>query len=655
MRPSRVAARLVGLALAGLLLACGGAGAPSSRGGVVFAGGAADASFDPDEPRLVKARAQVTELLGHELELSVDAALVPKWRGSMASAILGALEAAAQDLAEMKRREPEAFAFAKKLARIECVYTALAPARRTWHRDAIDAELRGDTLHVRVRSGSGELVPRGLVRAHLVDAWEKQTSERLAGLAPGDVAAADQVAWVRQVTREADGDPRDAAAIENAPMAEALTKVLALDARATGAGREETQKWLTTTASRWFARVHTNKPDLVRAASASSGFRRAEDAWSKWALAHQSSLPDEDRLHVLEALFVRVHDRGPGAPRHPASVFPHVDRFGLALQIVDEWRAQKHPGASRDTAASRSHEHIVCPRPLEGTSRPRSPHCNHDIYDMARDDANVARRLAEAMVSRHDPILAEQVFANFEGAPTAFVLSMWRAIEQDPVSWKAAGRVFIEELSTTADKPMLVAEARRLWRERPDRRGEALYLLVHVDRYGNGAYEWDGFEQDFGQKVGRAELDAYLAQGPLAVLHLPTLWPALADMPRGPSILKPLELAWAGPTLHALAQQPYGATRSIIGKLCGERAVDEVRAVQGVVARFAASRGEHAGPASRLASELDASTCAKHKPSASRPPRGRVIEPFGKRRRVRIGPKPPADPKAPSPRKPRSL
>lgn len=631
--------------LAALLVAvaAGCAGGTRPVRTIVFVGGPPPKELDLDGPRLAKAREQVRELLGHDLSLSIDAALVPRWSGSMTGAVLSALEAVAQDLGELKAREPAVFAWARRLERVECTYTALAPARRTWGREGVTAELDGGTLKVRVPAHVHELVPRGLARAHLRDGWEKERESRLAGLSPSSVPPADQEAFLRLVTREATSEPKDDASVASPPMFDALPKVLALDARATGAGKEATRAWLAKDASRWFSRVHGNHAAAVRALSPSSRFRAAEEAWSSWALANQAALPEEERLAVLKAIYARAYDRRPGDPRHPAAAFPKIDRFGLALEIVDEWRKLGHPGASRGTEASRVHEHIVCPRPLEGTSRPRAPRCDHDLYDLAQDDPGLQRRLAEAVVKRRDPIFTEQVLANLHGAPTGFVLATFRMLDGDPASSRAALRVITEEQSEGADKGMLVAEARRLFREHPERRGEALYLLVHVDRYDNGAYDWASFESDFGQKIGRAELDAFLAQGTMALLRVRTLWPALAAFPRGPSIHKALERAWADPTSHGLMQEPYRATRAITNALCEERALEDIREVREIVRRFAASRAEHAGPALRLADELDPDACAKRR-HASPTPRHRVVTPGHK---VRVAPRGPRAPRAP--------
>ena len=114
--------------------------------------------FDPASARLVQVQNQLTEVAGHTVQLVVDAALVPDFRGDFEEALDVALENVVRDLGQLRAKEPAAFAYAVPLlTRVEARYDAASSVFEA----RLDLEARGPArLHGLFRTwdnGKGRL------------------------------------------------------------------------------------------------------------------------------------------------------------------------------------------------------------------------------------------------------------------------------------------------------------------------------------------------------------------------------------------------------------------------------------------------------------------------------------------------------------------
>src|SRR4051812_2863785 len=99
----------LGLGLLGLV-ACGASPAPSSPRRpdltleVTFGRGEKP-KFDPNstDPRVHKAYAQLTELVGHAVNFHFDESIIPKWLGDFDTLFAECVETVVGDLAALKR------------------------------------------------------------------------------------------------------------------------------------------------------------------------------------------------------------------------------------------------------------------------------------------------------------------------------------------------------------------------------------------------------------------------------------------------------------------------------------------------------------------------------------------------------------------------
>jgi hypothetical protein len=285
----------------------------------------------------------------------------------------------------------------------------------------------------------------------------------------------------------------------------------------------------------------------------------------------------ETRGEVLDLLL----GRGVKNPRLLACAFT------LAERTVDAWRSAGHPLPSeKGPAMAREFEAVVCPHPKsERDTRSLAPRCDGGIVRLAMRDPAGRARLGELLRSRKDPILVEHVmvsagYSTYDGgAQSGF--DFLRAVEADPRSLEMALRVLAEEHAHGAVVDVWLAEMRRLWHARRGARGTILYVLAHLDPYGNGKVDFADFAGDFGAKVNAEEAKGYLAEGYRALSLAHIVWPAFdADFSRA-SILVPLLDAYVEDDRvpRFSMRDPYESLVRIRHRLCEEGADGDLRAL----------------------------------------------------------------------------
>jgi hypothetical protein len=133
-------------------------------------------------------------------------------------------------------------------------------------------------------------------------------------------------------------------------------------------------------------------------------------------------------------------------------------------------------------------------------------------------------------------------------------------------------RVLAEEHAHGAVVDVWMAEMRRLWLARPGARGAILYVLAHLDPYGNGKVDFGDFAGDFGALVSADEAKAYFAEGYRALSLAHVVWPAFShDFARAP-ILRPLLDGYLEDerVRRFSMRDPYEAMLRIRHRLCEE-------------------------------------------------------------------------------------
>jgi hypothetical protein len=570
--------------------------------------------FDPRAARISTAQTELARIVGHDIVLDVDAAIVPEFRSSFEDALGHAFENLAKDMRELKERSPDVFAFgASRIDRVSLRYDA------TLVRDEPSFDPAGKTLTLRGPARHDALVRRGTLQQALEKAYRDFAKNRYDTVAPEAVPAQERRAYFEWLTRGSGDDrPKTSAELAETPHVHRIAKVLRFAADPSLA--KDAHTWLSQQAS-WFVGRYVHEPDLVRGVPAASTFKKTEAAYAEWmksAFAHGS---DEERVAITQAVFVRSfqHQRAEqGGKSYPPHAWPTLDKIAFGLEVIDAWRRDGHPTPLTQPRMPPWQELVVCPsvRTKEGASY--AARCEHDFYRYAIESEQGKKRLAQALLERHDEAFAQAAFANVRRAsekPLEASLGLLRAVESDPVVWTAGLRVIAEEADNVNDI-VLLEEAQRLWLERPAYRGPVLFLLARIDRYGHDSVDWAHFDQAFQTRVDSSVLKAYLDEGPLAFALLPNLWPALGKGYSRTGVILPKADAFLAQKMSpSVSESPYTTMQRILSLLCEEKNVADLEAVKSyILARVASHPGE---PYAALADDASGARC---KPAPPRPP-----------------------------------
>src|SRR6185436_11259028 len=119
-----------------------------------------------------------------------------------------------------------------------------------------------------------------------------------------------------------------------------------------------------------------------------------------------------------------------------------------------------------------------------------------------------------------------------------------------------------------------------LWLARPAARGSILYVLAHLDPYGNGKVDFADFAGDFGAPVSSDEAKAYFAEGYRALSLAHIVWPAFGEFSRA-ALLRPLLDGYLADERvpRFSMRDPYEAMVRIRHRLCEEGAESDMRAL----------------------------------------------------------------------------
>lgn len=455
--------RLV-LVVAFAAIACAGpsTGAPAVR--IVFTQTPPELAFDPTDLRLRAAQAQLAELLGHPLAIDIDAALFPQWQGSFQHLLVEAIENVARDARQLREQRPAAFdEQLAKLVKIQCRYVA----SRAPHDERSELSADGSTLIVYSTADARDLVPRGIVLGQVTRAYEAQKHAQFGKATPDSVATGELGAYFRDLSSRYDrGEKTPAESVR----AEAISRIIELEARANGELRDEIRRFLVGTGANFFAAAYVHQGAAVRSYPNGSRFRNAERDFAKWVNATQKALPADQRLALLKELYPRpfTQNREPGRS-FVSFAFPAANRDDILFDVLDEWVAAGHPmpsygrprNGTKATAVGPKpkplHEWVVCPRP-KSPEGPRSlgPHCDDTLYLRAMEEPAVAARLHQTLLTKKDAVLTETVFANLaQSSRVEFAIAAWTRLGDaaDDGNWKIAAEVLAEELAANAAPP----------------------------------------------------------------------------------------------------------------------------------------------------------------------------------------------------------
>jgi hypothetical protein len=563
---------------------------------------------DPANLRLAAAAREVRELLGHPLTITLDVSLAPEYKDGLDSALTHVFEQLATELERAKRNDEPTLRRARdKLVRIVVRYAPAAQSEELqpcW--DANGAVL------VTVNAKSHALISVADILWLLRESAEKEQAAEFAKRDPEAVPAALHGAYVKWLRGAF--DPRTRTTDEERRARDLVRIRLAVRFARKAEGSENRQallRHLIGTALRDLAWERLGQGAAAKEASL---------AMASWLERDFATLPPDSRAEVLDTLLGRgVKD---------ARLLECA--FSLAVWTVDAWRNAGHPlPGEKGSSIPREFEVVVCPHPKnDRDTRSLAPRCEGGIVRLALSTEQGLARLGQLLASRKDPIVVEHVmvsagYSTYEGGEKQG-FALLRAVETDAPSLRMALRVLAEEHAHGAAIDVWMAEMRRLWLTRPSARGTILYVLAHLDPYGNGKVDFADFIGDFGAPVSADEAKAYFAEGYRALSLARIVWPAFATDFSRAAILRPLLDGYLAEdrTGRSSARDAFQAMVGIRHRLCEEGADADLRAL---ASYFAERVRERPGQGfDDLSKTFDPKTCDPRRPP-KRPARAMSI------------------------------
>jgi hypothetical protein len=546
---------------------------------------------DPKNARLNAAAREVRELLGHPLAVSIDASLAPEYQDGLDALLIDALEYLATALERDKKQGETMLRAARaKLARIVVRY---APGAS---REELGAKWDPSGAVVVTLNARARALPMADVLWLLRASAEGEKSQEFAAREPESIPAADHAAYVKWLRGSLDPHGRVTDEERKARNAARVGLAVRFARKVEGDdNRKALLRFLVDTALRDLAWGHMGQ---------GSAADDAVQAIAGWLERDFASLPAEMRGDALDTLL----GRGVKNTRLLECA------FALSVRTIDAWRSAGHPLPSeKGGSIPREFEVVVCPHPKnDRDTRSLAPRCEGGIVRLAMRSEGSRARLGELLASRKDPILVEHVMVgagystNEGGVAPAFALL--RAVEGDLPCLRTALRVLAEDHAHGAVIDVWMAEMRRLWLARPDARGSILYVLAHMDPYGNGRVDFSDFAGDFGAKVSMDEARAYFAEGYRALSLAPVVWPAFGDFSRA-AVIRPLLDAYVEDERvpRFSMRDPYESLVRIRHRLCEEGADADMRSLS---AYFAVRVKERPGRGlDDMSKSFDPKTC----------------------------------------------
>ena len=489
----RIPCSIVALVTALSLGACTPPPRAAADVGITFNADPGKLPFDPYGVRLRGAREKLAEVVGRKVALELDVALVREYRPWFETGLVTAVENAAHDLGELKRTRSEAWtAMFSKLGALSLRYDTAA------HKVGVRLEAERETLQVTVPPASTSFLPHEAALLALEAQYDAGLPERYAAGVPATVSVAEKRAYFRALTGQKPpplkpDDPATARGIANDVRPTAIARATRFyDVAMPQDLKAEIHEWLLTEGN-YFRDGYLLYPEVVKAAPPTSAFHRAEAAWVDWTQKNADRFTDLERTAVAKLVYVRAptKERGAGS-RYLSFAFPGFDRLSFGLGVLEEWAGMGHhtviPGRER---LLELFEFIVCPfEPGARGERSAPAGCERDFYRLTAETEAAAEAAPGFLAQEKDEVLAETAVGNFmRMGDMRTALYLWRGLEADEASWKAATRIIAEELGDT-ETSRLQDEALRLWQAYPARRGSLLYLLSQIDRYGNDRVAW---------------------------------------------------------------------------------------------------------------------------------------------------------------------
>lgn len=421
----------------------------------VRGGGELD-GWDAHDPRLLRAVAQTRAIVGHPVQFQFRFDTMPRPRGWFFDELFERHVGRVPHQLEWTRSEAaDAFDWARGLIRV-----VLFDYEGSEWRPEI--ELKEDPGLLRIRMGSGALLPDGAILHAIREAWERELVRRYGGREPDQIPQTELARYGRYLTSHV-AERAESAVRAPGDAGPARAKAVIL-LRVIGTARRlparhpllaELRTWLVEVVGT-LRDVHYHEAEALARAPADAPIRRAEAAWGAWLRVEAARLSDDALYALVDALVVR-----PPGDRDLVEL-GGVDPLPIWLadlwgQVARRWRAEPRRRGS--------FLYLVALMDRSGGG-------NVDLLDFREFE-----RLFGAPVSREE-------FADFLGVGE-------RSLGRVPAVWPALGRGW-----SRIDAMLPVADALLEGREEPpEELTAALFAVVGLLRQEGGRDELGRLER----------------------------------------------------------------------------------------------------------------------------------------------------------------
>ena len=512
---------MIALVLVSLLAAgCGPKEPAATTTTIVMPGGTLADRFQGRSPRLRVAREEIGALLGHALEIRIDAAFEPRWSSAADEHIERIVVELGQALKAMETRSPKRFAEHKgKLRVVQYEFDATAP-----NSDAVFDAGNG-VLRISVSQRDVHGCPCHRIANAFFEAGRKDERQRFQGKEAQAIPSEQLAAYAEWQSDQA-GFGTDKNSFGE-PRATNMRRVFDAHERMSPSKARDELRAKLIGELQSVTDFKNRERDLVAAATPQSPWGRFEEAYAQWLIRNVPSFSVAERAKALEGLTIwpQVPDLG------------SFDVVGLGLGIIDRWLADGMPlGRRALPPETEALVDTVCPFALEsgGEFRQQVYNCK-GFWSWTRGDERRLQRVAQHLLSKQNPDLVQALFAHLVddgrrgGGQGKGHLAAWRRFAADQPSWSAAMRVLA--VSGNADDSDVLGEAVRVARSEPQRRGLTLLIFAGADKGRSGtrtkAERRTDFERSYGPVIGASEFRDYFAHGAVAFRYAAWLVPYL--------------------------------------------------------------------------------------------------------------------------------
>jgi hypothetical protein len=599
-----------------LAAACGGSQSqPATQQGsikdvvVVLKGSDEPLPFDPRGGRITIVTGEIKKLIGHHVVLELDSALSPELKSSFEETVLASFETIVRELVLLQKEDPEMFARAKHLERVVFSYDVV----RKESEGALDGE---KVLRVKTPPERYPLLEKWILSQAIYDAHITDLEARWGDADPTKLATREHAPYFAYMTKTRPGagylwtvarDKKNpgAGAGHDTTRVEHIGRIVKLASVVNPQDEAALARKIRT-----FLLEQLHFLGGFRAKDARYPFKADEAVlarvlgdYERWLNQIQATFDDEERVKFAREIYEHA----------PDVVFPGFDRFAYGLAIYDAWAKEGAKNELPPGPRGELYKMVVCPSQRRGEGETEIKWGCSAFFSLAINDDSMRARLSETIAKRKDTKLLETALFNHPHNGGDKTLALVESLAGHEQLFHHGFGVLFHDLARVDDvKASLEKNATRWWRDTPNRRGMALFIMarqtegLHV-HYGDN--HWTRFVAEYGGPVRRDVFSTYLAEGPRAVEMTPKIWLALAKGAERDDLVAKSIPVLLERDRQARTSKATVALALLRTRLCEEKNANGLTMVKSSIDRWASEHPTEAASVSNARADFTLARC----------------------------------------------